>query len=141
MRPLTADEKALTDVARKKGNKQLSEQRNSLSLKLKMLNLVSPERPVLLKRIESLHDIKGCPVIVKSNNDEIVINYEMFRGFIRKLKNRQVTIKIDRLSSRAVLNITHSTGYNSKDFGSIELYSLPDYQMRLLIGLPVIEID
>lgn len=141
MRPLTSDEKARSNDARKKTNKQLTEQRKAITLSLRKLAIGSIQRPALLTKLEMVRDVKGTPVIALLDGVEIFIDYDLYRGFIRKLKNRQVTIRIDLSSGSPAIRISHSVSYYSKDSGFIELYSLPPYQTELLTGLPVIAID
>ncbi|EHB65244.1 hypothetical protein [Paenibacillus lactis] len=116
MRPLTAEEKALSKAAKQRANKQLQAQR--------------------------LRGVKGDPVVLEINGNPITLNYEMLRRFIRTLKNRRWNISMDTWSGpQPVLIILHYVNSRSNDRGFIELYELPPYQKELLTDLPVIEIE
>ncbi len=140
MRPLTSEEKARCTNARKRANKALREQRRAIGVKLRDLPESSRIGEVLLFEFESIRDIKGYPVTVSLNGNEMVLNYELLRCFDRSLKNRIKSIKIVWRDNCPVLLIDHHTRYWSKDVGSIELYELPAYQRELLTDLPIVEI-
>ncbi|WP_068779643.1 hypothetical protein [Paenibacillus sp. GM2] len=120
MRPLTAEEKARSKEARKWANKVLRKRRRTSG--------------------ERLLDVKGLPAILKINDLEIVIDYELFQRYLRKLKKRHWTMKMTQSSGGRSLIINHYVDVLSKDRGSIELYELPGSQRELLKDLPIVEI-
>jgi len=120
MRPLTAEEKARSKEARKWANKVLSKRRRTSG--------------------ERILDVKGQPVVLKINDLEITIDYELFQKYIRKLKNRRWIMHIEKTIRKRSLIINHYVDVMSKDRGAVELYELPAYQRELLKNLPIVEI-
>lgn len=148
MRPLTGEEKALSKAAKQRANKQLQSRRGEIGSKLKVVRELygfgqsaAERREKLLHQFDMLKDIKGEPVVMQMDGGSITLNYEMFRRFIRSLKNRQWNMSLDTSTGSHVLVITHLINSWGKDRGRVELYDLPPYQKELLTDLPVIEIE
>lgn len=140
MRPLTIEEKARSQAARKRANsvlgaewKKIDKQyRAAVKAKADVLRTEN-----LLRQMRAIHDIKGSPVIVRLDGEEIVLNYELLQGYRRKLKRRQVNMRIED----KMLIITHHLTLWGGDKGYIELYELPNYQRLLLTDLPTIDLN
>ncbi|MEK4980836.1 hypothetical protein [Bacillus sp. FSL K6-6540] len=148
MRPLTAEEKALSKAAKQRANKQLQLKRREIASKLKVVRELygfgqsaAERREKLLLQFDMLKDVKGDPVILQMVGGSITLNYEMLRRFIRSLKNRHWNMSLDTSTGFPVLIITHHINLWGKDRGYVELYDLPPHQKELLTDLPVIEIE
>lgn len=120
MRPLTAEEKARSKEARKWANKVLSKRRRTSG--------------------ERLLDVKGLPAVLKINDQEITMDYELFHRMIRKLKKRHWTMKMIQSPGGRSLIITHYAEVTGKDRGTVEFYELPAFQRELLKDLPIVAI-
>lgn len=122
MRPLTIDEKAKSQTARKLANKALADARKKIGA---------------YTWDQHYRMVKGSPVKLQMDGQEIVLNYELLRGMYQKLKRRYFSVKIENQT----LIIVHHVTLWGRDKGSIELYELPDYQKHHLIDLPTIELN
>lgn len=137
MRPLTADEKALSQAARKQVNKALSDRRKALWVRIRKTQPETQVRAKLMEELDHIQDVKGLPITVELDSERLTLDYEMLTRFSRKLKGRHVNMKIEH----SVLVIVHHENLYGKNRGSIELYDLPRYQQELLSDLPVINLD
>ncbi|WP_342440001.1 hypothetical protein NSS79_15345 [Paenibacillus sp. FSL L8-0436] len=116
MRPLTLEEKAQSQAAKKRANKALTADR--------------------AKRGYTIRLLKGSPVIVRLDGREINLDYELLRGMLQRLKGRRVNIS----STLTYVMIIHSDPW-SRNKGEIVLNQLPDYQREHLTDLPIIELN
>ncbi|MBY9078283.1 hypothetical protein KIH86_17765 [Paenibacillus sp. HN-1] len=146
IRALTTEEKALSQAAKKRSNKALSAERAKIRKQRDVAfkaNASEAYRDGLLRQLLSINkDVKGSPAIVRLSSvwwtgGEIVIDYELLRGMLRRLKGRYISsMKV----SGGVLTIVHSVPFQ-RNRGEVELYQIPDYQRIHLTDLPVIELD
>ncbi|MNW66945.1 hypothetical protein D3C74_454670 [compost metagenome] len=74
------------------------------------------------------------------NDQGIMIDYELFRKYLRNLRSQHWVMHIAQANEKRALIIEHYVNILSKDRGRVELYELPDYQQKLLSDLPTIEI-
>lgn len=137
MKPLSAEEKAVSLEARKRANKSLNEYRKAIDAELQKLPISSQRRSPLLNQLEVAKDVKGLPAQLSVDGVQIVIDYEIFQRFIRKLKQRRwyVEIKSAPVSGSKTLVISHFN-FNKSSSGVIELNELPQYQQDLLKDIP-----
>lgn len=117
MRPLTVQEKAQSQVAKQRVNKALIADRAKLG--------------------DSIRLLKGSPCTVRLDGREIILDYELLRGMLRRLKGRRVDMRIKDMFTLIILH--NDLWGRSK--GEIELKQLPDYQREHLTELPVIELN
>ncbi|GEM_PF-6248443 len=123
MRPLTLEEKTQSQSAKKRANKALTADRAKIGY--------------------TIRNLKGSPVIVRLDGEEITLDYELLRGMLRRLKGRCIDMRVLNpylLGGSYALAIYHSAP-GSRSKGEIELYQVPDYQRMHLSDLPIIQLD
>jgi hypothetical protein len=139
MRPLTADEKAASEAARKRVNRVFGARRTEIGEQLRKLPITAKlKREELLKESLALRDVKGKPALLLIDGVEIMLDYELYRRLTRTLKNRYWRQEIKVVAGAATLRIEHCDRLTG---GTIELHAMPQYQRDLLTDLPIISTD
>ncbi|MNC31078.1 hypothetical protein D3C75_793870 [compost metagenome] len=128
IRALTTEEKALSQAAKKRANKALDIDRKKLGGTF---------------WDQHYRMAKGNPVFVRLTSEEIVLDYDLLRGMVRRLKGRRIEMRILKPylpSGPFALALYHSDPWSCAK-GEIELFQIPDYQRMHLTDIPVIELD
>lgn len=148
MRPLTVEEKARSQTAKKKANQRLQAIRKEIAAKRNTIpftdghgSAATRRREELLLQFDMNRDIKGYPVIVSLDDKQIILDYELLRRLFRTLKNRNKVLSIETSSGSAVLVISHHVNLWGKDKGYIELIGVPPHKAELLTDLPIVDIN
>jgi hypothetical protein len=140
IRSLTPEEKALSQTARKQANKILQDERRKAEKEYRAAVKAKAGETYmerLLRQVRAINEVKGSPVTVRISSQEIVIDYDLLRGMLRRLKNRYInSIKI----SAGLLTIVHSVPFH-RSCGEVVLYQIPDYQRMHLTNIPEIDIE
>ncbi|MNV77652.1 hypothetical protein D3C71_1710940 [compost metagenome] len=119
MRPLTVQEKDQSQTSKQRANKALTANRAKHGYAIRLL--------------------KGSPCIVRLDGQDIVLDYELLRGMLRRLKGRRVDMRM-RDPFNPYMIILHNDLWG-RGKGEIELKQLPDYQREHLNDLPIIELN
>lgn len=117
MRPLTKEESVRSREARKRAKHELK------------------------KHDPVDRGVGGLPVVLKSGDLDIVIDYDLVRQLLRTLKPRRYEMRIVQLSDwERALVIDHYEVGLGNGRGAADFYELPSYQRELLTDLPIVEI-
>lgn len=127
LRKLTEEEKSLIKKAKARANESLEFRRKALREQYRKQRAIR-----ILEEIDRIQNVTGSPVELHVLDESMIINYDLVRKFTGKLKGYELRVR------NGILCIVEQG--KKRDIW-VELYSLPDYQIEVLTGLPVIEID
>ncbi|MFA5385091.1 MAG: hypothetical protein WC364_10580 [Eubacteriales bacterium] len=135
IRPLTDFETNQISEAKREANKNLTKQRQAVAREIKKATY-GPLKTELLVKHERLQPITGRPVFVSLDGETMPLDYELLKKLDRSLERRfwSRTMTIKGVPEKLALVIEYATG-------EIGINQLPDHQMELLKGLPVVRLD
>jgi hypothetical protein len=151
-RPLTDYETFTIKTAKEKANLAIKAQRKELTKKITEVRKAKDTRLFMvsalnsaLKNMEwqkkSLGAIKGLPVRIVVDGQSIVLNYTLLKQIEKRIpRDWNVSFKMEDEYGKPKLIIDFRKTFTPSK-GSYELFELPDYQVKLLGELPVIDLS
>jgi len=138
IRKLTDEEIERIKKSKDDANKIIKAQRKKLQAEIKTYQKTTHfnKLNLLIKQLDKLSVITESPVLVKVEGVSLCINYDLLKKFERALYKSNLRCSDIKIDGKSLMIRYGKHGQS----GAVELFELPEHQVKLLTVLPTINL-
>ena len=138
LRKLTDEELVQIKKSKDDANKVIKAQRKKLQADIKIYQRTTNSTKLnrLIKQLDELSVITESPVLVKVEGVSLCVNYDLLKKFERSLYKSNFRCSDIKIHVKSLIIRYGKHGQS----GAVELFELPEHQVKLLTVLPIINL-